>query len=110
MKKEFKKHITMTEGICGGKPCIAGHRIRVQDIVILHFYQGMDSYEIASQYPGITLADIYAALAYYYDNMEEINQAIQEEEEFYREMKAKTPSRVQQKLREQNAQNYSISS
>jgi len=27
-------HITQTPGVCGGKPRIAGHRIRVQDIAI----------------------------------------------------------------------------
>ncbi|MEO0014001.1 MAG: hypothetical protein RLZZ535_2390 [Cyanobacteriota bacterium] len=28
------EHIEITPGVCGGKPRIAGHRIRVQDIVI----------------------------------------------------------------------------
>ena len=32
----IKEHIEITPGICGGKPRIAGHRIRVQDIVIWH--------------------------------------------------------------------------
>jgi uncharacterized protein (DUF433 family) len=30
----IKEHIEVTPGVCGGKPHIAGHRIRVQDIVI----------------------------------------------------------------------------
>ena len=30
------EHIEMTPGVCGGRPRIAGHRIRVQDIVIWH--------------------------------------------------------------------------
>ena len=29
-----KEHIAKTPGICGGKACIAGHRIRVMDIVV----------------------------------------------------------------------------
>jgi hypothetical protein len=29
-----KTHIEVTPGICGGRPRIAGHRIRVQDVVI----------------------------------------------------------------------------
>jgi len=29
-------HIEITPGICGGKPRIAGHRIKVQNIVIWH--------------------------------------------------------------------------
>lgn len=98
MKKKIKQHIKITPDVCGGSPCIVGHRIRVQDIVIDYEYLGMSPGEILSAYPGITLADVHAALAYYYDNKEEINQSIQEEEEFYRKMKAKTPSIVQQKL------------
>ena len=98
MKKKIKQHIKITPDVCGGKPCIAGHRIRVQDIVIDYEYLGMSPEEILSAYPGITLADVHAALAYYYDNKEEINQSIQEEEEFYRKMKAMTTSIVQQKL------------
>lgn len=115
MKKGIKQHIRITPGVCGGKPCIAGHRIRVQDIVIDYEYLGMSPEEILSAYPGITLADVHAALAYYYDNTSEINQFIREEEEFYRKMKAKTPSIVQQKLaslspRRADASNNSISS
>ncbi len=30
------EHIVATPGTCGGKPRIVGHRIRVQDIAILH--------------------------------------------------------------------------
>jgi uncharacterized protein (DUF433 family) len=29
-----KKHIESVSGRCGGRPCIVGHRIRVQDIVL----------------------------------------------------------------------------
>jgi len=115
MKKKIKQHIKITPDVCGGKPCIAGHRIRVQDIVIDYEYFNMSPEEILSAYPGITLADVHAALAYYYDNIGEINQSIQEEEEFYRKMKAKSPSQVMQKLdtsrsqRIQNASNDQIS-
>jgi uncharacterized protein (DUF433 family) len=33
-------HITHIAGICGGKACIAGSRIRVQDIYVWHELQG----------------------------------------------------------------------
>ena len=36
-----KFHITRTPGVCGGKACIAGHRIRVQDIYVLHERRGL---------------------------------------------------------------------
>jgi uncharacterized protein (DUF433 family) len=67
-----KEHITKTPGVCGGRACIAGHRIRVMDIVVWHEQRGMSPGEIAQQYPTITLADVYAALAYYHDHRDEI--------------------------------------
>ncbi len=30
------EHIEITPGVCGGKPRITGHRIRVEDIVVWH--------------------------------------------------------------------------
>ncbi|MBP0017748.1 MAG: DUF433 domain-containing protein [Cyanobacteria bacterium SBLK] len=103
------EHIEITPGICGGKPRIAGHRIKVQDIAIWHERMGMRPDEIVSHYPSITLADVYAALAYYHDHIEEIRQQIEEGEAFAEELKAKTPSLLQQKLKNRNATNHSIS-
>ena len=79
----------------------------MQDIVIWHERMGLCPDEIVSQYPTITLADVYAALAYYFDNMDEIRQQIKEGEAFAREMKAKTPipSLVQHKLKGLNGTN-----
>ena len=88
----IQEHIEITPGICGGKPRISGHRITVQNIVIWHEQMGMSPDEILLHYPSITLSDIYAALAYYYDHQEEIRKNIEEDEQFVREMKAKTPS------------------
>lgn len=105
----ISEHIEITPGVCGGKPRIAGHRIKVQDVVIWHEQMGMSPDEIVSQYPTITLADVYAALAYYHDHIEEIRQQMDEDEKFVRELEAKTPSLVQQKLREKNVKNDSIS-
>ena len=48
----IKPHIEITPGVCGGKPRIAGHRIRVQDIVIMHDRMGKDPYEIVNDYPS----------------------------------------------------------
>lgn len=103
MKSVISEHVEMTPGVCGGKPRIAGHRIKVQDVVIWHERLGLSPDEIVSQYPGITLADVYAALAYYHDHLEEIRQQIREDETEARELQAQTPSLVQQKLRNRNA-------
>jgi uncharacterized protein (DUF433 family) len=67
-----KEHITKTPGVCGGRACIAGHRIRVMDVVLYHEHMGRTPAEIVEMFPGITLADVHAALAYYHDNLAEI--------------------------------------
>jgi uncharacterized protein (DUF433 family) len=103
MTAVISEHIQITPGVCGGKPRIAGHRIRVQDIVIFYEYQGMTPDEIVDDYPSISLADVHAALAYYYDHLEEIRQYIRESEEFSAQMKAETPSILRQKLKSHDA-------
>jgi uncharacterized protein (DUF433 family) len=105
MESVISEHVEITPGVCGGKPRIAGHRIKVQDVVIWHERMGLSPDEIVSQHPGISLADVYAALAYYYDHLEEIRQQIREDEAYARELQAQTPSLVQQKLKQQNARN-----
>ena len=60
-------HIEVTPGTCGGKPRIAGSRIRVQDIV-LWTEQGQSVDQIITDYPQLTHGDVYAALTYYHDN------------------------------------------
>jgi len=106
----ISEHIEMTSGICDGKPRIAGHRIRVQDIVVWHERMGLSPDEIVLHYPAITLADVYAALTYYHDHVGEIRQQIQADEVFAIEMQRQTSSQVQQKLRNLNAGNDSVSS
>jgi uncharacterized protein (DUF433 family) len=98
----ISEHIEITPGVCGGKPRIAGHRIRVQDIVICHEKMGLYPDEIVYHYPSITLADVYAALAYYHDNLDDIRQQIAEGEAFVKEVQAQTPSILQQKLKNRN--------
>jgi uncharacterized protein (DUF433 family) len=80
-----KEHIVMTPGVCGGKPRIAGTRIRVQDVAILHERMGKSPDEIVRSYPHLTLADVFAALAYYFDHIAEIKAQIKAGEELAEE-------------------------
>ncbi|HXG64686.1 MAG TPA: DUF433 domain-containing protein [Blastocatellia bacterium] len=57
--------------VCGGRLRIDGTRITVNQIVVW-YKQGYSSEEIADQYPHLTLAQVYTALAYYHANREEI--------------------------------------
>ena len=99
--KTLYHHIVQTPGVVGGRPRIDGRRISVQNIVIWHEHMGYSVDEIATQY-DLTLAEIYSALAYYYDHKQEIDQAIKESEAFIEEMRQKTPSLLARKLYERN--------
>ncbi|NER25818.1 MAG: DUF433 domain-containing protein [Symploca sp. SIO1C2] len=90
----ISEHIEITPGTCGGKPRIAGHRITVQNIVIWHERLGMSPEEIIYHHPSITLADVYAALTYYHDHLQEIRQQIREGETLAKEMQGDNPSIV----------------
>ena len=55
--------ITVDIGKCGGRPCIRGLRIRVQDVLGM-LAEGMEIGEIIEDYPYLERADIYSVLAY----------------------------------------------
>jgi uncharacterized protein (DUF433 family) len=99
MDDVIRQHITKTPGVCGGRACIAGHRIRVMDVVVWHEMRGMCPEEIVYNFPGITLADVYAALAYYLDNRAEIEADFRHEQEVAKSLRPKFPSVLQEKLR-----------
>lgn len=95
-----KEHITKTPGVCGGKACIAGTRIRVMDIVVLHERWGYPPDMVADQYPGIGIGDVYAALAYYHDFRGEVENEFRREREMAEQMQAKFPSKLRQTIQE----------
>jgi uncharacterized protein (DUF433 family) len=103
----ISEHIEVTPGVCGGKPRIAGHRIRVEDIVLSHQRIGMSPDEIVSAYPTITLSDVYAALAYYHDHQAEIDSHIREADQFDAELRKQGPS-ILEKIAARNAKNNSL--
>ena len=94
----LERHIESTPGIAGGKPRIAGHRITVQNIAIWHERMGKSADEICAEY-GLTLAEVYAALAFYYDHRAEIDRSIEEEEAFVAQHRQCTPSVLAQMLK-----------
>lgn len=94
----MQERIIRTPGICGGKACIAGHRVRVLDIVVWHEHQGMTPDEIVSHVPSITLADVHTALAYYFDHIEEIREEMRAERAFAEEFLRKNPSLLETQL------------
>ena len=93
------QRIDQTDGICGGKPRIAGHRITVQDVVVWHERQGWSVDQIASEY-DLSLADVYAALAYYFSHREEIDRSLEESRAFIKRMKKEQSSEQTEPLGE----------
>ena len=90
-------HIAISEDVAGGKPRIAGHRITVQHIVIWHERMGLSADEIASNH-GLSLAEIYAALTYYYDHRQEIDEAVLADESYVAELRKRIKSKLSGKI------------
>lgn len=84
-------YITIQKGVCGGKPVIAGTRIKVSQIAIEFEHMGWSSDEIVQAHPHLTLAQVHDALSYYYDHTEEINAEIRASEQFVEEMRKLHP-------------------
>ena len=74
------EHIVVRPDICGGKPHIAGRRITVQNIAVLSVLHHWSPEQIVSEL-DLTPGEVYAALSYYYDNRDEIDQSIRESDE-----------------------------
>ena len=75
--------IVQTPDVLGGKPRIEKRRISVQHIIGHVVYQEWDFDQMREAF-GLRPAEIHAALAYYHDHKEEIDQAIEEEDEAWK--------------------------
>ncbi len=95
--------IVSTPGTCGGRPRIAGHRITVQHIVLDHQRGGVSPDEIASAYAGLALADVHAALAYYYADRDRIDADIRADDEHWAKVQSENPGPLIERLRQRKA-------
>ena len=76
----------------------------MKHVAVWHEQMGMTPTEIVATYRTITLAQVHAALTYYYDRRDDIQAEIEEERRFVEEMKAKArPSRLQEILKSRKA-------
>ena len=71
MRTDIRTLLVSSPDVCGGRLRIKGTRVTVNQIV-LWYQQGLTAEEIADQYPHLTLAQVYVALAYYHANSDEI--------------------------------------
>ena len=97
MAVTLDQHIDQSPDVRGGRPRIAGTRITVADIVIMHLRMGQSLEEIAGRYE-LDYADVYAAMAYYYDHRTNIEASIAEDEAFAEAFQRDNPSPLQRKL------------
>ncbi len=104
------ERIVTKQEVCGGKPCIAGTRIRVQDVYVWHELQGVTADEIVSRFPQLTMTDVYAALAFYWDNRDLIQKQMHEETALVDELKRRHSSPLKEKLAGNDGKNHSVPS
>jgi uncharacterized protein (DUF433 family) len=100
MDTTIRDHIEIVNGAGGPKAVIKGHRIRVEDVAVWHERLHMSPFEIVHEYPTITVADVYAALAYYWDHRVEMEAAMSEGNLFVAEMMRDGHSGVREMLRD----------
>ncbi|MBE2201192.1 MAG: DUF433 domain-containing protein [Anaerolinea sp.] len=62
-------YVSRNETISGGKPVITGTRIKVSQIALEYERLGWTPDQIIDAHPHLTLAQVHAALSYYYDNL-----------------------------------------
>ena len=61
--EELLQRISVDPDVCGGKPCIRGHRIWVS-LVLDFLASGMTADEILDDYPQLAPEDIRACIAF----------------------------------------------
>ena len=96
------RHIVIDPNICHGKPHLEGHRIRVQDVAIWHERLGMSVDGICADY-DLSLAEVYAALAYYFDYKEAVDQDIEADKVYFEAFQCGNPSLLAEKLKQLRA-------
>ena len=69
-------HVWRRPGVCGGRPVIRGTRVPVSLVVEHGIRGGATPEEMLRAWPHLTLAQIYDAMSFYYDNKKEIDREI----------------------------------
>lgn len=62
-RTELLSRISTNPAVCGGRPCIKGHRIWVSLILDL-LASGLPVEAVLAEHPGISVEDVQACIAY----------------------------------------------
>jgi uncharacterized protein (DUF433 family) len=85
-----------------GVPIVSGTTTKVVEIVLDHLAHRWEADDICRQHPYLTLAQVHAALGYYYDHEQEINEDIERRLRRVEEIKAEIgDDTIRNKLRRQ---------
>ena len=95
MMETIDRHLVTTPEVFGGKPRVRHRRITVQNIVVWHEHLRRTPDEICAEH-DLTLAEVHAALAYYFDHQEEIDATIRASKEFVAAQRARSVSKLPQ--------------
>jgi uncharacterized protein (DUF433 family) len=78
MSTEIGTLLVSSPDVCGGRLRVEGTQTSVNQIVVL-YKKGYNVEQIAEEYPHLTMAQVYAALAYYHANRAEIEADLEAE-------------------------------
>jgi uncharacterized protein (DUF433 family) len=97
-KTEYKHIIKDAEGV----PLIQGTTLKVVELVTAQQAYGWSPEELHFQLPHITMAQIHAALSYYWDHKDELDADMERRFEYAEEMRRQAgPSPLAERLRAQ---------
>jgi uncharacterized protein (DUF433 family) len=84
-----------------GVAWISGTRVKVLEVALDKLAHGSSPEEIHFQYPHLSLSQIHAALAYYYDHQTELDEEIQKRWQEVNQLSGQeSNSPLQQRLRD----------
>src|SRR6266851_4370470 len=82
-----------------GRPWIDDTNVKVIEVALGHLAYGWNAETIQENHPHLSLAQVYAALAWYYDHQVEMDAEIERQDERIRALRAASkPSSLQQRL------------
>ena len=88
---------TDADGVCR----VGGTRVSLE-VILASYYEGATPEEIADRYPTISVADIYATIAYYLKHREDVDSYLRvveaAETSVIREIRARRPTPLSERL------------
>ena len=95
-KAETVPHIRLDEK---GRPWLDDTNTKVIEVALDHLAYGWNAETIQENHQHLSLAQVYAALAWYYDHQAEMDAEIERQDERVRALRAASkPSSLQQRL------------